>query len=34
VAKIEEGDPTVSFDRILRALFSLGVSRKQLAEAI
>jgi ribosome-binding protein aMBF1 (putative translation factor) len=34
VAKIEKGDPTVSVDLILRALFTLGVSRKELAKAI
>ena len=34
VAKIEKGDPTVSIDLILRALFNLGVSRKELAKAI
>jgi predicted transcriptional regulator len=34
VAKIEKGDPTVSVDLILRALFNLGVSRKELAKAI
>ncbi len=34
VAKIEKGDPTVSIDLILRALFALGMDRKQLAKAI
>ena len=34
VAKIEAGDPTVSVDLILRALFNLGMSRKELAKAI
>ena len=34
VAKIEKGDPTVSVDLILRALFTLGVSRKEMAKAI
>jgi ribosome-binding protein aMBF1 (putative translation factor) len=34
VAKIESGDPTVSIDLILRALFTLGLSRKELAKAI
>jgi DNA-binding XRE family transcriptional regulator len=34
VAKIEKGDPTVSVDLILRALFTLGLSRKELAKAI
>lgn len=34
VAKIENGDPTVSVDLILRALFALGVSRKELAKAV
>ncbi len=34
VAKIEKGDPTVSVDLILRALFALGATRKELANAI
>ena len=34
VAFMERGDPTVSVDLILRALFNLGVSRKELAKAI
>jgi predicted transcriptional regulator len=34
VAKIEKGDPTVSVDLILRALFSLGMTRKGLARAV
>jgi transcriptional regulator with XRE-family HTH domain len=34
VAKIEKGDPTVSLDLILRALFALGVTRKALAKAV
>ena len=34
VAKIEAGDPTVSVDLILRALFTLGVTRKELARAV
>jgi len=31
VAKMEAGDPAVSLDLLLRSLFSLGVSSKQLA---
>ena len=34
VAKIEAGDPTVSVDLILRALFALGVTRRELAKAV
>ena len=34
VAKIEAGDPTVSVDLILRALFSAGATRKELAKAV
>ncbi len=32
VAKMEAGDPTVSFDLLLRSLFFLGASPKQLAK--
>jgi hypothetical protein len=31
IAKMEAGDPTVSFDLLLRSLLSLGASPKQLA---
>lgn len=34
VAMIEAGDPSVSMDLILRALFTLGISRKELAKAV
>jgi len=34
VAKIEKGDPTVSIDLILRAMFALGMNRKELAKAV
>lgn len=34
VAKIEAGDPKVSVDLILRALFALGVTREELAKAV
>ena len=31
IAKMESGDPTVSLDLLIRSLFSLGASPKQLA---
>ena len=31
VAKMEKGDPTVSVDLLLRSLFKLGTSRRELA---
>ncbi len=34
VAKIEKGDPTVSIDLILRAMFALCMNRKELAKAV
>ena len=34
VAKMEAGDPTVSLDLLLRALFALGATRKDVAKAI
>jgi DNA-binding XRE family transcriptional regulator len=34
VAKIESGDPSVSLDLLARALFFLGSTRRQIAEAI
>jgi predicted XRE-type DNA-binding protein len=32
IAKMEAGDPSVSFDLLLKSLFSLGISPKQLAK--
>lgn len=32
VAKMESGDPSVSLDLLFKSLFSLGVSRKKIAE--
>lgn len=32
IAKMEAGDPSVSFDLLLKSLLSLGVSPKQLAK--
>jgi hypothetical protein len=34
LAKMEKADPTVSSDLLLRSLFRLGVTRKELADAI
>ena len=34
VAKMETGDPTVSLDLLIRSLFALGTSRKDLAKLI
>ena len=34
VAKIEAGDPSVSLDLIIRAIFSCGATRQDIAEAI
>jgi hypothetical protein len=34
VAKMESGDPSVSIDLIIRSLFALGASRKQLANIV
>jgi len=34
VAKMEAGDPSVSLDLLVRALFVLGASRRQVGEAI
>ena len=34
VAKIEAGDPTVSLDLLMRGLFALGATRKDVARAI
>ena len=34
IAKMEAGDPSVSIDLLLRALFQLGTSKKELAKLI
>ena len=34
IAKIEAGDPSVSLDLIIRALFATGASRRELNRAI
>ena len=34
VAKMEGGDPSVSLDLLIRSLFALGASRRDLARAI
>ncbi len=34
LAKMEAGDPSASLDLLFRALFSLGVSRRKLVEAL
>lgn len=34
VAKMEKGDPTVSIDLLLQALFKLGATRKVLARSV
>lgn len=34
VAKMEGGDPTVSLDLLIRSLFALGASNRDLARAI
>jgi DNA-binding XRE family transcriptional regulator len=34
VAKMETGDPTVSLDLLIRSLFALGASHKELAKLI
>ena len=34
IAKMEAGDPSVSFDLLLKSLLSLGTSPKQLARVI
>jgi DNA-binding XRE family transcriptional regulator len=34
VAKMEAGDPTVSLDLLMRGLFALGATRKDVARAI
>ena len=34
VAKMEAGDPTVSIDLLVKSLLALGVSKKELGQAI
>lgn len=34
VAKIEAGDPSVSFDLLIKSFFATGATRRQLAQAI
>ncbi len=34
VAKMEAGDPSVSIDLIMKSLFALGLSKKELARVI
>ena len=34
VARIEAGDPSVTIDQMIRALFTLGATRRELARAI
>jgi len=34
VARIEAGDPTVTIDQMLRAFFTLGATRRELAKAV
>ena len=34
LARMEAGDPTVSLDLLVRGLFALGATRKELAEAV
>lgn len=34
IAKMEAGDPTVSVDLLVRSLFALGVSKKELGHSI
>ena len=34
VAKIEAGDPSVSFDLVMKSLLSLGASKKEVAKLI
>jgi DNA-binding transcriptional regulator YiaG len=34
VAKMESGDPSVSIDLMVRSLFALGASQKQLAKIV
>jgi DNA-binding XRE family transcriptional regulator len=34
LARMEAGDPTVSLDLLIRGLFALGATRKELAKAV
>jgi DNA-binding XRE family transcriptional regulator len=34
IAKMEAGDPTVSIDLLVKSLFALGLSRKELGRSI
>jgi transcriptional regulator len=34
IARIEAGDPSVTIDQMIRALFTLGATRRELARAI
>ena len=34
VAKMESGDPSVSIDLLVKSLFALGVSKKELSRSI
>ena len=34
VAKMEAGDPSVSIDLVMKSLFALGISKKELAQVI
>ncbi len=34
VAKMESGDPTVSFDLLIRSLFKAGVDRRKLSKIV
>ena len=34
VAKMEAGDPSVSIDLLIKSMFSLGASRREVAKAI
>jgi DNA-binding XRE family transcriptional regulator len=34
IAKMESGDPSVSIDLLVKSLFALGVSRKELGRSI
>jgi len=34
IAKMEAGDPTVSIDLLVKSLFALGVSKKELGRSI
>ena len=34
VAKMEKGEPSVSIDLVIRSLFALGISKKELAKVV